>query len=102
MFSYGRGRLWILDPAAPGYEFNLDGGPKLVRVDLKADRMVQVIRLDRTDIPPGSYLNDLRISPAAYLTNRGINGALLSVDLKSGSACGSLELHASTQVEPIV
>ena len=27
VFSDGRGNLWILDPAAPGNEFNLDGGP---------------------------------------------------------------------------
>ena len=33
-----QGFLWVVDPAAPGNEFNLDGGPKLVKIDLRTDR----------------------------------------------------------------
>ncbi len=105
VFSDGRGNLWVLDAAAPGNEFNLDGGPKLVRVDLKTDRVAQVIRFDRAAIPQGSYLNDVRISPDgahAYLTDSGVKGALLTVDLKSGRARRLLDGHPSTQVEPDV
>ena len=35
----GRGALWVLDPAAPGNEKILPGGPKLVRVDLATDQV---------------------------------------------------------------
>ena len=42
-----QGFLWVLDPAAPGNEFNLDGGPKLVRVDLATDQVAQVVRFGR-------------------------------------------------------
>jgi len=105
VFSDGRGNLWILDPAAPGNEFNLDGGPKLVRVDLKTDQVAQVVLFDRTAVPQGSYLNDVRISPDgahAYITDSGIRGALIVVELESGRASRLLDGDASTQVEPDV
>ena len=98
-----QGFLWILDPAAPGNEFNLDGGPKLVKVDLGSDKVVQVIRFGRDTIPQGSYLNDVRVSPDgrwAYITDSGVRGALLVVDLRTGKPRRVLDGHPSTQVEP--
>ena len=98
-----QGFLWILDPAAPGNAFNLDGGPKLVKVDLGSDKVVQVIRFGRDTIPQGSYLNDVRVSPDgrwAYITDSGVRGALLVVDLRTGKPRRVLDGHPSTQVEP--
>ena len=100
-----QGYLWILDPAAPGNEFNLDGGPKLVKVDLGSDKVVQVVRFGRDTIPQGSYLNDVRVSPDgrwAYITDSGVRGALLVVDLRTGKPRRVLDGHPSTQVEPDV
>jgi sugar lactone lactonase YvrE len=100
-----QGFLWILDPAAPGNEFNLDGGPKLVKVDLASDKVLQVIRFGRDTIPQGSYLNDVRVSPDgrwAYITDSGVRGALLVVDLLTGKPRRVLDGHPSTQVEPDV
>ena len=98
-----QGFLWVLDPAAPGNAFNLDGGPKLVKVDLGSDKVVQVIRFGRDTIPQGSYLNDVRVSPDgrwAYITDSGVRGALLVVDLRTGKPRRVLDSHPSTQVEP--
>lgn len=98
-----QGFLWIVDPAAPGNQFNLDGGPKLVRVDLKTDKVVQVVRFGRDTMPQGGYLNDVRVSPDgrwAYITDSGVRGALLVVDLRTGKARRVLDGHPSTQVEP--
>ncbi len=98
-----QGFLWIVDAAAPGNEFNLDGGPKLVRVDLGTDKVVQVIRFGWDTVPQGSYLNDVRVSPDgrwAYLTDSGVRGALLVVDLRTGKPRRVLDGHPSTQVEP--
>ncbi len=85
-----QGFLWVVDPAAPGNEFNLEpGGPKLVKIDLSGDKVVQVIRFDRTVVPQGSYLNDVRVSPdgrTGYMTDSGVRGALIAVDLRSGRA----------------
>ena len=54
------GNLWVVDPAAPATAPVVQGGPKLVRIDLKANKVAQVIRFDETVAPQGSYLNDVR------------------------------------------
>ena len=100
-----KGSLWVLDPAAPGNEFNLEHGPKLVQVDTFYGRVVKTILFDRTAAPQGSYLNDVRISPdgrTAYLTDSGVRGALLVVDIASGKTRRVLDGHPSTQLEPDV
>ena len=98
----GRGNLWVLDPAAPGQQGPVPGGAKLVRIDLKSNAVAQVITF-RPDVAiPGSYLNDIRFSPDGrfgYLSDSGIRGALVTVDLQSGRAWRVLDGHPSTQVE---
>ncbi len=97
-----QGFLWILDPAAPGNEFNLDGGPKVLKVDLATDHVIRTYPFDRAVCPQGSYLNDIRVSPdgkTAYLTDSGVKGALLVLDTASGKVRRLLEDHPSTQVE---
>lgn len=98
-----QGFLWVVDPAAPGNEFTKPGGPKLVKIDLATDRVVQVIRLDERAAPQGSYMNDVRVSPDgrhAYLTDSGQRGALLVVDVASGRARRVLDGDPRTQPEP--
>jgi len=100
-----QGYLWVVDPAAPGNEFNLDGGPKILKIDLNGDKVVKVIRFDRTAVPQGSYLNDIRVSPdgrTGYMTDSGVKGALIVVDLGTGKAQRVLDGHPSTQVDPSV
>lgn len=97
-----RGSLWVLDPAAPGNEFNLEGGPKLVQIDLASNKPTRTILFDREAIPQGSYLNDVRFSPDgkwAYITDSGVVGALIVVDLGSGRPRRVLAGHPSTQLE---
>ena len=96
------GNLWVVDPAAPATAPVLQGGPKLVRIDLKANKVAQVIRFDETVAPQGSYLNDVRFSPDgrhAYLTDAGAKGALVVVVLQNGKARRVLDGHPSTQPE---
>jgi sugar lactone lactonase YvrE len=97
-----RGNLWVVDPAAPATAPVVPGGPKLVRIDLKTNKVAQVIRFDETVAPQGSYLNDVRFSPdgrRAFLTDAGAKGALVVVDLESGKARRVLDGHPSTQPE---
>lgn len=96
------GNLWVVDPAAPATAPVVQGGPKLVRIDLKANKVAQVIRFDETVAPQGSYLNDVRFSADgrhAYLTDAGAEGALVVADLQSGKARRVLHGHPSTQPE---
>lgn len=98
----GRGSLWVLDPAAPGQDRVVPGGPKLVRIDLASDRVARTIAFGEDVAPQGSYLNDVRISPDgrhAYITESGARGAIVVVDLEDGSARRVLDGHPSTQLE---
>jgi sugar lactone lactonase YvrE len=98
----GRGSVWVVDPAAPAVDGLVPGGPKLVRIDLAADRVAQVIRFGQDVAIPGSYLNDVRFSKDgryAYLTDAGQRGALVVVDLAAGRARRVLDGHPSTQPE---
>jgi sugar lactone lactonase YvrE len=97
-----QGNLWVLDPAAPAQDKVVAGGPKLVKIDLRSNQPSQTIFFDEKVAPQGSYLNDVRFSPDgrhAYITDSGVKGALIVVDLRSGGARRVLDGHPSTQVE---
>ena len=105
VFADWKGYLWVLDPAAPATGFIVPDGPKLVKIDLAADRVVQSFAFGEDLAPMGSYLNDIRISPDgryAYITDSGPKSAIVVVDLKEGSAWRVLEEHPKTQPEPDV
>jgi sugar lactone lactonase YvrE len=96
------GNLWVLDPASPAIAGVVPGGPKLVKIDLGTNKVTQTIAFDGKTAPPYSYLNDVRFSPdnqTAYLTDSGLKGALVVVDLKSGTAKRLLEGHPTTMPE---
>ena len=95
-----QGNLWVLDPAAPAMAAIVKDGPKLVEIDLKTNKPVRTIAFDETVAPQGSYLIDVRFSPdgkTAYLTDSGVKGALVVVDLESGKARRVLDGDPSTQ-----
>jgi sugar lactone lactonase YvrE len=94
--------LWVLDPASPKTEAVVPGGPKLVKIDLATNQVVQTIPFDETIAPERSYLNDVRFDTKtghAFITDSG-SGAIVVVDLKSGAARRLLASHPSTKLEP--
>jgi sugar lactone lactonase YvrE len=97
-----RGSLWVLDPAAPAQAHVVSKGPKLVRIDLASDKVAQVIAFDEDAAPQGSYLNDVRFSndgKYAFITDSGVKGALLVVDIAAGKTARVLDGHPSTQMK---
>jgi sugar lactone lactonase YvrE len=93
--------LWVLDPAAPKMQGIVEGGPKLVKIDLGTNQVVQTIPFGEDVAPKKSYLNDVRIDTrtnTAFITESG-RGAIIVVDLKSGKARRLLDGHSSTQPE---
>ena len=83
--------LWILDPAAPMMKEIVKGGPKLVKVDLVKNEIVQTIPFSEQIAPKKSYLNDVRIdlkTQTAFITDSGL-GAIIIVDLRPGKRAGS-------------
>lgn len=98
----GRGSLWVLDPAAPAQAHLVSGGAKLVQIDLAADKPVRTIAFGEDTAPQGSYLNDVRFSPDgqyAYITDSGVTGAILVIDLAAGKTVRLLDGHPSTQMK---
>ncbi|HEV7814153.1 MAG TPA: L-dopachrome tautomerase-related protein [Janthinobacterium sp.] len=98
----GKGNVWVLDPAAPAQSFIVPGGPKLVRVSLASNTVTQTIAFDESVAPQGSYLNDVRFSPDgkfAYISDSGVKGALVVVDLRSAKARRVIDGHPSTQAK---
>lgn len=98
----GRGSLWVLDAAAPAQAHMVSGGPKLVRIALATNEVSQVIPFDDSLAPQGSYLNDVRFSPDgkyAYITDSGVKGALLVVDIGASKAVRVLDGDPSTQMK---
>jgi sugar lactone lactonase YvrE len=101
----GFGNLWVLDPAAPGNEKVIAGGPKLVRIELATNKVAQVIRFGEDVALQGSYLNDVRFHPdghTGFITDSGARGSIVVVDLPSGKARSTLDGHPSTQPDKAV
>ncbi|MGH1587753.1 L-dopachrome tautomerase-related protein [Methylobacterium phyllosphaerae] len=98
-------RLWVVDAAAPAMAHVVKDGAKLVGIDLKTNQVVKTIPFDTNTVMQASYINDVRISPdgkTAYLTDSGAEGALIVVDLDSGSAKRVLSGHPSTMPDKSV
>ncbi len=98
----GHGHLWVVDPAAPATGFIVPGGPKLVEIDLRTDKVIQNYRFGGDVAPQGSYLNDVRISPDgkyAYMTDSGAQGALVVLDIATGKAHRALDGAMPTRVD---
>ena len=90
--------LWVLDPAAPRMQEIVKGGPKLVKIDLATNQVVQTIPFGEDVAPKKSYLNDVR-TDTAFITESA-NGAIIVVDLKSGKARRLLD-HAQQDYDRV-
>jgi sugar lactone lactonase YvrE len=99
----GKDRLWILDPANPMFGGVVEGGPKLIHIDLKSNKVLRTFFFDEEIAPPRSYLNDVRIdtkNETAFMTDSGM-GAIVVLDLASGASRRVLDDHPSTKAEEI-
>jgi len=80
-------KLWVVDPAAPGFGEVYQDSNKLVRIDLATNKVERTYLLkDAAD--KHSYLNDVRVDTGrqvAYLTSSS-QGGIVVVDLASGKA----------------
>jgi len=95
--------LWVLDPANPLFQGVVEGGAKLLKIDLSSNQVIQKIVFNSTTTPVNSYLNDMRVDVErnfAYLTDSGL-GAIVVVDLSSGKSRRILQNHPSTRAEDI-
>jgi sugar lactone lactonase YvrE len=101
-------RLWMLDTGSVKFGPPLPGGPKLVGVDLRTNRVFRTILFPRNVALPTTYLNDVRFDlrrgtqGMAFITDSSGNGpnAIIVVDLATGRSWRRLNNHPSTKAEP--
>lgn len=94
--------LWILDPASPNFQGVVPGGAKLLKVNLATSEIERAYHFDSKSAPEKSYLNDVRFAHGfAFMTDSGL-GAIVVLDLTTGTVRRLLENHASTKAEPNV
>ncbi|MGD8307113.1 MAG: L-dopachrome tautomerase-related protein [Ignavibacteria bacterium] len=92
--------LWILDPGTVNWKV-VEGGAKLLKVDLQTDSIIQIIYFNESIASGQSYLNDVRVDTElgyAYITDSGI-GAIVVVNLLNGESRKLLDQHSSTKAE---
>jgi sugar lactone lactonase YvrE len=91
--------LWILDPASPMFQGVIESGSKLLKVNLKTNAVEQKYHFDTIAAPEKSYLNDVRFAHGhAFMSDSGL-GAIVVLDLATGTVRRLLENHASTKAE---
>src|SRR5205823_10163215 len=100
-------RLWLLDTGSIEFGPPLPGGPKLVGVDLKSNKVFKTIPFPPEVALKTTYLNDVRFdlrrgrAGVAYITDssgEGPNGIVV-VDLDTGASRRRLHDHPSTKAE---
>ncbi|MFE9443967.1 L-dopachrome tautomerase-related protein [Streptomyces sp. NPDC006602] len=102
----GADRLWILDTGSPLFAGSSYGGPKLVAVDLRTNRIVRTILFPPEVVPANSYPNDVRLDlrrgaqGTAFITDSGGSNGIIVVDLATGRSWRRLAGHPSTLPDP--
>jgi len=102
-------RLWILDTGSIEFAPTIDGGAKLIGVDLKTNKIFKKIVFPQNVAFKTTYLNDVRFDlrrgkeGMAFITDSSPNGAnaIIIVDLATGKSWRRLNNHPSTKAEDI-
>jgi len=95
--------LWIVDTGLDVRKGVIENGPKLLKVNLKTNKVDKKIFFDTSIILPSNYLNDIRVDTNmdyAYITESG-TGAIIVVDLNTEEYRRILSEHTSTKSEGI-
>lgn len=103
----GKGRVWVLDTAAPEFSTPRTGGAKLVAIDLASDKVVKTLVFPPEVILPSTYVNDMRFDFRAgaqgtvYVTDSSVSGpgGIIVMDIASGAASRRLSGAPQTSVD---
>lgn len=98
-------RLWALDPGSPAMSGPVKYAPKLVAIDFVTNEVVKIVHFNARTAPPGSYLNDVRFTrdaKFAFMSDSGVQGALVVANLTSGRSWRVLDGDPTTQFDPHV
>jgi len=104
----GKGRVWLLDTAAPSFSTPKKGGAKLVAVDLATNKIVKTLVFPSNVMLPSTYVNDMRFDfrigkeGTVYVTDSSVSGpgAIIVMDIATGKAVRRLSGAKSTTPDP--
>jgi len=84
LYADRENNLWAIDDASPHHGDMVEGGAKLVQIDLATNGVRRVYRLDKDLAPPGTVLSHMRVDARfLYVTDAGF-GAILVIDRETG------------------
>jgi Major royal jelly protein len=91
--------LWIVDDASPHHQPHLPGGPKVVKIDLRSNKVVRAYPMDERVAPPGAVLGHMRVlGRHAFITESG-HGAIIILDQDSGTTRRVLSTDPKTRAD---
>ena len=98
--------LWVIDDASPHHGKMVEGGAKLVQIDLETNRVRRIYALGPDLAPPGAVLSHLRVDARfLYVTDSGF-GVIVVIDRASGRGHRVLEgapcSRADRSITPII
>jgi len=94
--------LWAVDDAAPHHQPYLKGGPKLVKFDLRTDKLVRVYPMDESVAPPGAVLGHMRVLGRHAFITESHYGAIIVLDQETGATRRLLSRDPKTRADPSI
>lgn len=96
------GNLWVIDDASPHHGPMIEGGAKLVRIDLGTNRVSRIYALGPDLAPPGAVLSHMRVDAGfLYVTDSGF-GAIVVIDRESGRGHRALQGTRGSRADPTI
>jgi hypothetical protein len=94
--------LWAVDDAAPHHLPHLHGGPKLVKFDLRSNKLVRVYPMLERVAPPGAVLGHMRVLGKFAFITESHYGAIIILDQETGATRRVLSTDPKTRADPSI
>ena len=96
----GKGSLWIVDAAAPYFGSAIEGGVKLVEVDIALRATKRVVVFDRKDAHPGTRLAHMRFHKNHAFLVESKEASIFVIDLRTNRYKRVLIGHPLLRCDP--
>ena len=94
--------LWAIDDASPHHGRMVEGGAKLVKIDLSTNRVSRVYALGPDLAPSGAVLSHMRVDAQfLYVTDSG-SGVIVVIDRETGRGHRTLEGARCSRADPTI
>ncbi|MBD1551102.1 SMP-30/gluconolactonase/LRE family protein [Pseudomonas typographi] len=92
--------LWAIDQGEDAGPNGINPAQKILQFDTRTGKLLRSITLAPSVLPAGANLNDLRLDGEhAYVTDSGL-GAIIVINLRTGTSLRRLADHPSTKMIP--